>query len=239
MKQATAPDAVGFFSDNVAEFDGLYRSSPGFQERLAIWDVLLKRYVTPGGSAYDFGCGAGIFSFRMAELGSSVVGIDGAPNMVAHCEAIRRQRGLEGVRFAEGRLPHLDESALAPADLVVSSSVVEYVPELGQTLALFARLVKPGGALIISIPNVHSISRSYQRLVNRVRPRDDVYRYILHFTSPEALSRRVDPLGLTLQEFHYYTHITRLARLARDAGLPPRFTSDLFVAVFRKRALPG
>ena len=34
MKEASAKDAVGYFGDNVEEFHGLYRSSPGFQERL-------------------------------------------------------------------------------------------------------------------------------------------------------------------------------------------------------------
>lgn len=233
MKEATAEDAVGYFSDNVEQFENLYKS-PGFQERLRVWDVLLERYVTRGGLSLDIGCGAGVFSFRLAELGSRVVGIDGAPNMVAHCEAKRRERGLDGVRFALGRLPRIDEDGLRGADLVMSSSVVEYVEELDETLALFARLLKRGGILILSLPNAHSVSRNYQRLANRIRPRSDVYRYIRHFSSPRDLSRRLGPLGLTFEEAHYYTHFTRIARLGRKLRLPRRFTEDLFVAVFRK-----
>jgi 2-polyprenyl-3-methyl-5-hydroxy-6-metoxy-1,4-benzoquinol methylase len=234
MKQATAKDAVGYFGDNVEQFHDLYRSSPGFQERLEVWDVLLKRYVTPGGLSLDIGCGAGAFSFRLAELGSNVVGIDGAPNMIAFCEAQRRERGLNDVRFVLGRLPHIDDTGLGPADLLISSSVVEYVEELDETLALFARLLKVGGSLIISMPNAHSVSRNYQRLANRVRMRSDVYRYILHFTSPRELSRRLRPLGFSLREAHYYTHITKLAKLGRKLHLPRQLTEDLFVSVFRK-----
>jgi 2-polyprenyl-3-methyl-5-hydroxy-6-metoxy-1,4-benzoquinol methylase len=233
MKEATAVDAVGYFSDNVERFDELYWS-PAFQERLRVWDDLLRRYVTRGGRALDIGCGAGVFSFRLAELGSQVVGIDGAVNMIALCEARRKERGLEEIRFAAGRLPHLDEEGLHGADLVMSSSVVEYVEELDETLALFARLLKSGGILIVSMPNAHSVSRNYQRFMNRIRPRSDVYRYIRHFSSPRALTRRVRSLGLSFLEAHYYTHFTRLARLGNTLQLPKRFTEDLFVAVFRK-----
>jgi 2-polyprenyl-3-methyl-5-hydroxy-6-metoxy-1,4-benzoquinol methylase len=235
MKEASASDAVGYFGDNVEQFDELYRS-PAFQERLRVWDDLLHRYVKRGGRALDMGCGAGAFTFRLAELGINVVGIDGAANMIAFCEARRKQRGLDGVRFAVGRLPHIDEEGLHGADLVTCSSVVEYVEELDVTLALFARLLKPGGYLILSMPNAYSVSRNYQRLMNRIRPRSDVYAYIRHFSSPSALTRRVRPLGLSFLEARYYTHFTRLARLGNALRLPKWFTEDLFVAVFRKSA---
>jgi len=117
---------------------------------------------------------------------------------------------------------------------VMSSSVVEYVEELDETLALFTSLLTSGGILILSMPNAHSVSRNYQRLTNRIRPRSDVYRYIKHFSSPRDLSRRVRPLGLSFLEAHYYTHFTRLAKLCRKLGLPQQLTEDLFVAVFRK-----
>lgn len=234
MKEATADNATGYFSENVSQFQDLYRTSPGFQERVELWDKLLRRYQTPRGRAVDLGCGAGVFSFRLAELGNTVVGIDGAPNMVESCEAERKRRGIENLRFKHGTLPRVDETGLAGADLVISSSVIEYVEELDETLALFARLLRPGGYLIVSMPNVQSISRTYQRLMHRIRPRGDVYRYIRHFSSPALLARRVKPLGLVRRESHYYTCITKLARIGRSLHLPRLLTEDLFVVVFEK-----
>ena len=84
------------------------------------------------------------------------------------------------------------------------------------------------------MPNVQSISRTYQRLMHRIRPRGDVYRYIRHFSSPALLARRVRPLGLVRRESHYYTCITKLARIGRSLHLPRLFTEDLFVVVFEK-----
>jgi 2-polyprenyl-3-methyl-5-hydroxy-6-metoxy-1,4-benzoquinol methylase len=239
MKNATAADAVGYFSENVRAFEELYRSTPGFHERIEVWDKLLARYAVPGGLAVDLGSGAGTFSFRLAALGHRVVGVDGAPNMTAYCNAERDKRGLKDVQFREGRLPRIDETGLAGADLVISSSVIEYVPEFEETLALMSRLLKDGGTLILSMPNAHSFSRTYQRTKRAIKDRADVYRYILHYSSPEDLCRHMLPKGLSILEAHYYTHITRLSRLGRRLGLPSRWTGDLFVAVFRKNTAGG
>jgi 2-polyprenyl-3-methyl-5-hydroxy-6-metoxy-1,4-benzoquinol methylase len=237
MKKAAAESAVGYFSDNVEQFHALYGTSPGFHERFEIWNRLLRQYSKPAGVAIDMGCGPGVFSFLLADLGLEVVGIDGAPDMVQACEAQREKRGLTNVRFIQGTLPQIDETTLERADLLISSSVIEYVEALDQTLALFARLMKSGGTLIVSMPNAHSVSRSYQRLSNWISPRSDVYRYIRHFSSPRQLERRLASHGMKLREAQYYTHITRLARGMRALRLPRRLTEDLFVAVFEKTSV--
>src|SRR5688572_29515223 len=156
-------DAVTHFTEYVQQFHAYYQDRPEFQERLAIWRELLDRYVVPGGAAIDMGCGTGIFSFYLAEKGARVVGVDGAPDMVKFCDTQRIERGLENIRFMEGRLPHVDESRLPQANLLISSSVIEYVEDLDATLALFARHVVSGAHLIVTMPNVWCISRTYER----------------------------------------------------------------------------
>jgi 2-polyprenyl-3-methyl-5-hydroxy-6-metoxy-1,4-benzoquinol methylase len=228
-------DAVRHFSENARQFQGLYCRQPEFHERVRIWNTLLDRYATRDGLSLDMGCGPGIFSFYLAEMGGRVVGIDGAAGMVELCEAQRRQRGLENIRFVRARLPEVDEAELANADLIISSSVVEYVDDLDVTLALFARLLKPGGVLVISMPNIVSLSRIQQRLKYKLTRTPAIYHHIRHFSSPGLLHYRVRPYGLALREAHYYAHVTRLARLGRALRLPAVLTEDLFVAVFRKR----
>jgi 2-polyprenyl-6-hydroxyphenyl methylase/3-demethylubiquinone-9 3-methyltransferase len=227
-------DAVTHFTEYVQQFHAYYQDRPEFQERLVIWRELLDRYVVPGGAAIDMGCGTGIFSFYLAEKGARVVGVDGAPDMVKFCDAQRLERGIENLRFMEGRLPQVDESRLPQANLLISSSVIEYVEDLDATLALFARHVVPGGHLILSMPNVWCISRTYERAKYAVTGQPAIYKHILHFTSPSGLQARVRRHGLSLVESRHYTHYTRLAKLTRRLGLPLPLTEDLFVAVFRK-----
>ncbi|HLZ22624.1 MAG TPA: methyltransferase domain-containing protein [Ktedonobacterales bacterium] len=235
MNEENAGDAVRYFSDNAQQFTQLYRAQPEFYaDRVRLWHQLLDRYAARGGRSIDMGCGPGVFSFYLADKGGTVVGIDGASDMVAACELQRRERGLLNITFLQARLPDVDEPELGEADLIISSSVVEYVEDLDATLALFSRLLRPGGALLISMPNITSVSRTLQRLKYKLLGTPEIYEYIRHFSSPGLLRRRVRPLGLTLVEAHYYTHFTRLAKLGRALRMPLALTEDLFVAAFRK-----
>jgi 2-polyprenyl-3-methyl-5-hydroxy-6-metoxy-1,4-benzoquinol methylase len=229
-----ADDPVSHFSGYVKEFHSHYQDRSEFQERLGIWYALLDKYAVPGGFSVDMGCGTGIFSFYLAEKGGRVVGIDGAPDMIKFCESQRAQRRLPNIQFMQARLPEVDVHALDSADLVISSSVIEYVEDLDETLALFGRILRPGGTLILSMPNAFCINRIYERVKYQLRGEPHIYRYIRHFTSPGSLAKRVRPFRLRIEQVSYYTHFTRLARLTRQLGLPNVLTEDLFVAVFRK-----
>jgi ubiquinone/menaquinone biosynthesis C-methylase UbiE len=227
-------DAVAHFSGFVEEFDAYYEGRSDFQERLAIWRELLDRYAPHGGLSIDMGCGTGVFTFYLAGKGGRVVGVDGGHDMITFCEARRLDLGLQNVRFIEARLPDVDDAGLGDAGLVISSSVVEYVDDLDGTLALFARVLKRGGALIISMPNVFCLNRTAHRLKYALTGEPRVYQHIRHLSSPRALHRRLEPLGFTLDQVRYYNHYTMFAKLLRLMRLPLALTEDLFVAVFRK-----
>jgi 2-polyprenyl-3-methyl-5-hydroxy-6-metoxy-1,4-benzoquinol methylase len=234
MKNTNASDCVEHFSNNQAEFGKYYLDNQEFRERVQVWRRLLDRYSVPNGLSLDMGCGTGVFALYLAAKGGRVVGVDAAVEMVKSCESQRRDLGYDNVTFIQARLPDVDETALGVADLLIGSSVLEYVERLDDTLALFARLLKPRGTLIVSMPNVLCISRGYQRLKHRLTGRPAIYNYIRHFTSPRRLQRRVRALGLTLREVCYYNHATRLAFVTRALKLPPSLTEDLFVVVFEK-----
>src|ERR1043166_4396293 len=185
MAEKHTDDAVSHFTGYVKQFHAYYQDRPEFHERWEIWRELLDRYSVPGGLSLDMGCGTGIFSFYLADKGGRVVGVDGAPDMVKFCDEQRVERGVQNIAFREGRLPTIDEAGLADADLIISSSVVEYVPDLDAALALFARLLKSGGTLILSMPNVRSISRNYERLKYTLTGQPAIYQHIIHFTSPQ------------------------------------------------------
>jgi 2-polyprenyl-3-methyl-5-hydroxy-6-metoxy-1,4-benzoquinol methylase len=235
MSKPETNGAIGFFSDNAREFHANYEGAGEFKERLEIWDDILARHVTRGGLSLDMGCGSGVFSFKLAALGSRVVGVDGATEMIAFCEAQRQAQHLDTIKFVQATLPYVDESEIANADLVISSSVVEYVSDLDATLGLFARLLKSGRPLILSMPNALSLSRNHQRLRFRLTGEPEVYRHIRHFTTPRALAARARVHGLMLEETYYYAHLTRVAQLVRKFKLPSWLSADLFVCVFRKR----
>ncbi|MFI0937650.1 class I SAM-dependent methyltransferase [Streptomyces sp. NPDC021020] len=104
----------------------------------------------PVGTALDAACGTGRHSAYLRELGHDVIGVDASPEMLARA----RVRVPDG-DFREGdlhRLPVPD----ACADVVVCGLALTHVPELAPVLAEFARVLRPGGHLVISDAHVMS-----------------------------------------------------------------------------------
>lgn len=98
----------------------------------------------PASTALDAACGTGRHAAYLSSLGHAVIGVDICPQML---EIARAKVG--GADFREGelhQLPVADHSV----DLVVCALALTHVPDLGPVLAEFARVLRPGGHLVIS-----------------------------------------------------------------------------------------
>ncbi len=95
----------------------------------------------------DVGCGTGVISLLLAELGHAVVGIDFAPGMLAEAQA-KARRTEDDVVFGRG-----DAEALPlPADaveLVTARHLVWTLPQPTAALAEWQRVLEPGGAVVL------------------------------------------------------------------------------------------
>jgi SAM-dependent methyltransferase len=96
------------------------------------------------GVALDAACGTGRFAEFLAARGHRVIGVDSSPDMLAHA----RRRVPDGeFHVAElDRLPLPDDSV----DIIVCALALVHVPRLEPVLAEFARVLRPGGDLVIS-----------------------------------------------------------------------------------------
>jgi len=106
----------------------------------------------PGNSVLDIGCGTGDLAFRLARrVGATgkIIGVDPSPEMIARARQKAQRRGLAvdfRVEPAEA-LTMGDQSV----DYAVSSLVFHHLPSalVGQALAEIARVLKPGGEVVI------------------------------------------------------------------------------------------
>ena len=105
------------------------------------------------GVALDAACGTGRFAEFLARRGHRVIGVDSSPDMLAHA-----QQRVPEAEFHVGeldRLPLPDDCV----DVIVCALALEHVPRLDPVLAEFARVLRPGGDLVISDVHHELITR--------------------------------------------------------------------------------
>ena len=130
-------------------------------EKRAESPYLLRRYahaqqynsvlknVQKGMRVLDAGCGEGVLSFMMAEKGAEVVGVDlSVPNIKNASARAVSHKGLN-VSFAVADVEHLP-FADNSFDLVVSSHVLEHIPDFDQGMKEIMRVTK--SRAVIAIP---------------------------------------------------------------------------------------
>lgn len=95
------------------------------------------------GSVLDLGCGEGQIARRLASAGSRVVGMD--PTRALLEEARGRAAGPTYVQASGSAIPVSSE----PFDAVLVSLVLEHTPSLASTVSEIARVLRPGGRLVL------------------------------------------------------------------------------------------
>jgi len=99
----------------------------------------------------DIGCGGGILSESMAQLGARVCGIDPLPRNIAIAQDHARESGLDIEYRCETVEAHARSAA--PWDVVLNMEVVEHVEGVDAFLRTCASLVRPGGAMFVATIN--------------------------------------------------------------------------------------
>jgi len=95
----------------------------------------------PGSLLVDLACGGGLMAPHVARLGYRHVGVDlGLAGL-----RVAREHGVVPVRGSVLAVPLAD----ACADVVVAGEVLEHVADDEQVIAECARLLRPGGTLVI------------------------------------------------------------------------------------------
>ena len=138
------------------------------REGLSASHRLLVDAVPHGSRVLDVGCSGGYLAVALREeRGASVLGVE--PDPVAADSA--RRRGVEVV-VGSVEDPAVLAALRGPFDAVVCGDVLEHVVDPWSSLAALARLLRPGGRAVVSLPNAaHWTVR--RALVRGRFPRED------------------------------------------------------------------
>ena len=158
------PEEVAKFSamaadwwDPSSKFAPLHKFNPA---RLTyIRDTLCGHFgrsgATPleGLSLLDIGCGGGLVSEPMARLGASVTAVDAAEANIKTALVHAEENGLT-IDYRHGTAEQLlDQDGPEQFDVVLNLEVVEHVADPDSFLRNCAKMVKPGGMMIVGTIN--------------------------------------------------------------------------------------
>jgi 2-polyprenyl-3-methyl-5-hydroxy-6-metoxy-1,4-benzoquinol methylase len=177
------------------------------------------------GRVLDVGCGNGERLELLKQLGWNVKGLD----LDRQAVNAARQKGLEADC---GELKTMGYPADS-FDAVIMSHVIEHVPHPGELLSECARVLKPGGRLVMLTPNAESFGLNYYgRCWRGLEPP----RHLQIFSQP-ALEQIVKQAGLSVvkgkslvgPQVLYASHVIKTGKPMNSDSARLRLRSSLFV----------
>lgn len=175
----------------------------------------------------DLGCGTGFNLQHLHALGfTKVTGLDVASEAIDFC----RGRGFSRLVRADGaRLPFQSGSF----ELVLALDLIEHIADDGSALAEIARVLTPGGAVVLFTPAFRFLWSG----------QDEVSHHFRRYTSPE-LRRKLITAGFSIEKLSYAnmllfplvwagrTALRIRGWVASENDLHPAWSNDLLASVF-------
>jgi len=181
----SAPDK--FYTTIASDFDRLMNDYDVQRRLEVVYGELLPQDLA-GKSLLDAGCGSGWFSQAAHRRGARVTSLDVGIELLR--ETLRKAPVTAVIGDAL-QLPYRDQSF----DIVVSSEMIEHTSAPHQAVREMGRVLKPGGALVLTCPN-----RAWQGVVRAasrlgLRP----FQGLENFPSFDELAAFVNSAGLQLR----------------------------------------
>ncbi len=226
-------DAVVWHSDTAVDFVASYCKDRDKKERYQIWTNLIGQYSHKEFNVIDFGCGNGIFSFYAATFNKKVYGIDASDRMISLCEAEKAKKKIQNICFIHARIESLPQLPINKADLIICSSVLEYLNNPSGFLEIMLRFLKESGFILISVPNRSSLYRKMEPFLFRFTGRPRYYAYVRNVMTLKAMILQLKKYGIKTLGYHFYGQTRFLSPLLRRVRFR-QYSDNLFVIMGKK-----
>jgi SAM-dependent methyltransferase len=187
-----------------ADLSAIYRKRFDHRDldnKRVLWDVLVsdffQKYVPTDGTVVDLG--AGNCEFANAVRAGRRIAVDLNPDPAALAE--------DGVEVLTTRSDALDALDDASVDVVFTSNFFEHLPtkaDLMTTLAECHRITRPGGTLVVLMPNIRHLPGRYWDYLDHHLPLTDLsVAEALELSGYEVVERRGRFLPYTVKDARF------------------------------------
>lgn len=112
----------------------------------------------------DFGCGSGVMSYMLASAGHQITAVDVEFRPL---EKVKSKISFPAnVNFREGDLTAMDIEPLS-FDVILALDVLEHIETPESLYKCFAKILKPGGVLIVSGPTENFLYKIGRKLAGK------------------------------------------------------------------------
>jgi 2-polyprenyl-3-methyl-5-hydroxy-6-metoxy-1,4-benzoquinol methylase len=225
------------YKEVAARHPGLSDIDAGNSARYARLARMVRRHVPEARRFLDFGCGDGNFL-----------------NALPEHDGIGFEVGEESESFADGKhvitgdfFRRIGAAPILPNsfDLVTSFDVLEHLPDLDSYIQAFHQIIIPGGALVVTVPDISSwLARFMREKWNMILLEHlwyfsvDTLKMLMEKNGFELVLARKIPYDVTLSYFVrrlsqiYLPFEVSVPRYLRDIGIPA--PAGLLFALCRK-----
>lgn len=197
--------------------------SPFHQQRVDLARDMIRDHIwkrQTGARILDVGCNDGTVSRMLETTGATVTGLD----LSEACVAAARARGIEAVQgHAQERFPFEDMEF----DVVFAGEIIEHLVDPEAFLRESYRVLKRGGAIVLTTPNLASLGNRIRLLLGRY-PRllgaylADEFGDHFHLFTVDKLKSLLERTG-----FYMSDHATSTVSLSLRSKPGPPFSGAL------------
>jgi SAM-dependent methyltransferase len=223
MSTAPAPTTQEYYDRFAAGYET--ERHHGYHRLIDELELGLIRRYGAGKDVFEAGCGTGLLLREAAAVARSALGLDLSRGMLGPARA-------RGLRVVQGSLTDVP-LASASVDLVYSMKVLAHVPDIRRAVAELARLVRPGGHLLLEFYNPLSLRYLAKRLggpgaIAAGTTESDVYtRYDTLARARDYLPSGVDLIGVRgVRVVTPSSHVFAMPRLGRLFSWAERLACD-------------
>jgi len=158
----------------------------------------------PGERILDLGCGNGVLTKKIADLGCNVVAVDSSATFVDSARTL----GLVAYVVDAVALPYCEEF-----DAVFSNAVLHWIKRADEMLAGVHRSLRPGGRFVAECGGYGCVDKIRRALVDALNKRgmDGESRVPWYFPTPDDYATRLERAGF---------RVDSIALIPRPTPLP-------------------